>query len=1084
MSEKSIIRIRWAFLVLILLVLVAFFAALPSVIERLIVTALKDAGLDDVVVVVDEAGWSRVTLRDVRVGENLRIDVIDLPYTPTEIFEGGLGPLVISGLRLRGRVDSGGVSFGALDRLRDRLAGGTDGPSSAGEGRSDSFPPISVEVRDAYLELLTPVGAATTEFSGTVDVSSGGSLAAKADFTLRSEIADVDGSVVANIDSDGGSQGTVKFATGSVRGDAAVGARVESLAGGLELSAGSAGPINFRAALHLAGGLDLPIGNLAPMDDNGDGDSEGAEDLISIELFATLDDLSDAKAPLALNGVVRTESPVRWRGHDATEVVVDFAEARVESAARLDQILALTDAGGLLAAFEMWPVEVALSFGCDGLDIANVVEGASGDGRIRMFLADGALRIAAEDGFRFRATPLDGIAASLAGFTVGGVSPLANPWEISIHPREDFLLTTNGETISAVASIAAEFALDGKARARSEIEAEAIISAEGEARAVVLRKGRLIAPEISYNEGAISVNSLSLDLAAQNLGSSRGSLSLELGADSASLNEATLRGVSAHLDGHDITASADRGSFVVDVKVETASHGELTLQGGNLSAAIDAELGEHRLTARAGGETAFRLNRLALAGGGGFDDLELRLISGAGPLVDADFGENGEVTYHTEWAMPATVAALHLGDGETALLSVSIPALSLAGVLPWPDGEHRGQLSASGGEALMLDQGLVAAGIGTRITLSPGRRVESQITVAEIRQTQDPPAFSPLSLDSYLAMDDNGVAFDGRVSGAESRVAIEFAGHHDLRDRSGRVGVSLPPLRFLPGEFSVDEVSPALASHITSLAGEVSLNGEVSWTSDGVSGAFDVNVNDVSLLVQETAIEGIDGNIRINSLSPPGTPPGQIIKVESIDAGTPLENVAMTFQLRPGPLLFVESVAGQWAGGTLGATNLAFDVEGQGLRGNLQLADVDIEALANVAKIQGLAGTGKISGDVPVAFENGEFTISSGYLAAGPAGGVLRYRPDAVPSALAGGHEQVTLVMKALENFQYETLRADINLSTNAESAVRVHLLGSNPDVYEGRPIEFNLNLTGGLGQILQQGLRGYQFLNDMLDRL
>ena len=75
-------------------------------------------------------------------------------------------------------------------------------------------------------------------------------------------------------------------------------------------------------------------------------------------------------------------------------------------------------------------------------------------------------------------------------------------------------------------------------------------------------------------------------------------------------------------------------------------------------------------------------------------------------------------------------------------------------------------------------------------------------------------------------------------------------------------------------------------------------------------------------------------------------------------------------------------------------------------------------------------------------------------------------------------------MMKALENFQYETLRADINLSTNAESAVRVHLLGSNPDVYEGRPIEFNLNLTGGLGQILQQGLRGYQFLNDMLDRL
>ena len=425
-----------------------------------------------------------------------------------------------------------------------------------------------------------------------------------------------------------------------------------------------------------------------------------------------------------------------------------------------------------------------------------------------------------------------------------------------------------------------------------------------------------------------------------------------------------------------------------------------------------------------------------------------------------------------------------MGEGETSLVSLTFTSLSLSGALPLPDGEHRGQISASGGEVLMLDQGMAASGIGARVKLSPGRRVESEIAVAEIRQTQDPPSFSPLSLTANLDADENDMTFDGHVGGAESRVTIEFAGQHDIRDRAGHVGVSLPPLQFLPGEFSVDDISPALAGHITNLTGEVALNGQVNWTSEGVSGAFDVNIHDVSFLAKDTVIEGIDGNVHIDNLSPAGTPPRQIIKVKSIDAGTPFEDVTVKFQLRPGPLIFVESVVGQWAGGTLGATELAFDVEGQGFRGSLQLADVDIEALANAANIQGMAGTGKISGDVPVVFENGEITISSGYLAADPAGGVLRYRPDSVPSALAGGHEQVALVMKALENFQYETLRADINLTTNAESAVRVHLLGSNPDVYEGQPIEFNLNLTGGLGQILQQSLRGYQFLNDMLDRL
>ena len=46
---------------------------------------------------------------------------------------------------------------------------------------------------------------------------------------------------------------------------------------------------------------------------------------------------------------------------------------------------------------------------------------------------------------------------------------------------------------------------------------------------------------------------------------------------------------------------------------------------------------------------------------------------------------------------------------------------------------------------------------------------------------------------------------------------------------------------------------------------------------------------------------------------------------------------------------------------------------------------------------------------------------------------------------------------------------------TDADMDVGLHIAGANPDLYDGYPIEFNLNLEGALANVLRRGLAGYQ---------
>jgi hypothetical protein len=52
------------------------------------------------------------------------------------------------------------------------------------------------------------------------------------------------------------------------------------------------------------------------------------------------------------------------------------------------------------------------------------------------------------------------------------------------------------------------------------------------------------------------------------------------------------------------------------------------------------------------------------------------------------------------------------------------------------------------------------------------------------------------------------------------------------------------------------------------------------------------------------------------------------------------------------------------------------------------------------------------------------------------------------------------LMLQALENFVYDELTIDLEKPATDKLTVKLHLSGANPDVLEGHPFNFNINLT------------------------
>jgi hypothetical protein len=186
------------------------------------------------------------------------------------------------------------------------------------------------------------------------------------------------------------------------------------------------------------------------------------------------------------------------------------------------------------------------------------------------------------------------------------------------------------------------------------------------------------------------------------------------------------------------------------------------------------------------------------------------------------------------------------------------------------------------------------------------------------------------------------------------------------------------------------------------------------------------------------------------------------LTVEAIDIGIPVTNVALSIA---GSLekLAVSQAAAELLGGRASAEPFDYEVETGKADIRVALSDID---LSEVLALEGdnLSGSGRLSGIVPVLLRGNDLSIEAGEVAAHIPGKIM-LSPDLTAAITQPG---LDIALKALENFNYQALAVNVNYDSEGNMLLGVRLEGSNPDLENGRPVHFNLNISENIPVLLK----------------
>ncbi len=341
------------------------------------------------------------------------------------------------------------------------------------------------------------------------------------------------------------------------------------------------------------------------------------------------------------------------------------------------------------------------------------------------------------------------------------------------------------------------------------------------------------------------------------------------------------------------------------------------------------------------------------------------------------------------------------------------------------------------------------------------------------------PMLPTATLQSAYMVETGTLSFQGHTtfSGAS---ALKFNGRHELGSGNGNVSLTLPALSLTAASKDLHAFLPAISGY-TILGGETHAKANLTWGKKGFNGTASVDVQDAHLTdpSSELAVKGFSAGIRFNSLAPPRTPRDQEVRIKQISTGVPLNNLLLRFALIKGtdatiPAFKVGAFQIDVAGGKLKVTPTVIDSAADTNEGIINIKVVDLAAIFTAAGVDGVSGTGRLNGAIPVRMTGKTITITNGRLATAKPG-VLKINSETVNQTLARGGPEVVLMLSALRDFHYEKLTLKIEKKPDGEGNLLLHTRGHNPAVRNGQPFIINLNLTGNVDRLAALAAQAFQ---------
>jgi hypothetical protein len=387
----------------------------------------------------------------------------------------------------------------------------------------------------------------------------------------------------------------------------------------------------------------------------------------------------------------------------------------------------------------------------------------------------------------------------------------------------------------------------------------------------------------------------------------------------------------------------------------------------------------------------------------------------------------------------------------------------------FPDTE---KLQIKGGRVLLPVYGLsadqVAGDIGWEAEV-----YSADLTGARLMHMAEPAYFAPVGARLEGKLANEKAAFVISIFDPLGDINLTATGQHDVGAGSGAANFTLDPLRFAPGVLDLSDLFPVARGRFDKVTGRAEIEGRMAWSEHGLEPDVLITLKDVGGTAAGIELTALHTRLRIIALAPLTTPPAQPLRLVVTGPRGMRVPVDATFQLRSDGTLAIEGARARAIGGELTTANALFDAAKRKGALDLEMASVSLAELMAILGIEGLSGTGQLSGVMPLSLADGKLAVTGGALKAeGP--GVVRYASAKVDQFLGDRQDTVGLAARALADFHYEQLTLSLEKEYSGEGSVGIYLKGANPAVLEGYPFVFNINLESNfdrLAELLRQGI-------------
>ncbi len=290
------------------------------------------------------------------------------------------------------------------------------------------------------------------------------------------------------------------------------------------------------------------------------------------------------------------------------------------------------------------------------------------------------------------------------------------------------------------------------------------------------------------------------------------------------------------------------------------------------------------------------------------------------------------------------------------------------------------------------------------------------------------------------------LAFDVKENRADSTGYFEIKADHVL---------SRPLLKSeLPGWTSAYDLT---GGHINlALSGNFDLSGETQFSANG-----DLAIHDGVARYGDVLLGGINTRLPVQiGLDVFTAGPGPI-RVGSIDAGLPATDITFLFEADTA-LAKLSDVTAKVLAASITVDQILYDIANASARFGVKVEGLPI---ANVLALEGedVIGDGVLDGQLPVVLNVEGPAVAGGRFSARPPGGYLRYLGDLPATSMS-----LDLAIRALRNFVYTGMVVTVDYAPDGVLSALVNLKGNSPDVENGRPINFNMNITENIPALLE----------------